>query len=402
MSENVEVSSIGAVCDLLSGFAFKSNLFSEDPNDTFLVKGSNVGHRSIDYDAGPWWKNDDLKKLKRYELQENDVILAMDRPIVGDRLKFTWIKKGDKPSLLVQRVARLRGSEKLDIKYLRYVIGSHEFQAYIDTITTGANVPHISGPDIKKYRFPLPNLDIQKKIAGILSAYDDLIENNLKRIKLLEEMAQITYEEWFVRLRFPGHEATPTNPKIGLPEGWKEVELANYFPIRTGKKDANIQTPDGPYPFFTCSQGIYRADDYSFDDEAIILAGNGEFNIKYYRGKFEAYQRNYVLIPYDKKFLFLIFLHMKHYLGRITAGSKGAVIKYLTKDMIGKAKMKQPEAAVLDKFNEIVLPTFHQIENLEKQNERLREARDILLPRLMTGMIDVEDYDPSQLLQEAA
>jgi type I restriction enzyme S subunit len=209
---------------------------------------------------------------------------------------------------------------------------------------------------------------------------------------LLEEMAQITYEEWFVRLRFPGHTTTPINKATGLPEGWKIEDLESFFPIRTGKKDANIQSSNGAYPFFTCSQDVSYADVYSFDAEAIILAGNGEFNVKYYRGKFEAYQRNYVLIPHDGKYLFLVFLFMKYYLNRITSGSKGSVISYLTKDMIGKTKINNPSTNILDQFNKIIFPIFYQIENLTKQNQRLREARDILLPRLMTGVIDAEKY----------
>ena len=259
-------------------------------------------------------------------------------------------------------------------------------------ILPGATVDRIPLTTVPNFKLTIPPLPIQKKIAGVLSAYDDLIEANLKRIKLLEEMAQITYEEWFVRLRFPNHETTPINPETGLPEGWAPKVLNDFFPIKTGKKDANIQTADGMYPFFTCSQGVYRCDVYSFDAEAIILAGNGEFNVKYYRGKFEAYQRNYILIPNNRDYLFLLFLFIKHFLGRITAGSKGSVIKYLTKDMIADTKFIEPSGIVLGEFNKIAFPVFYQIENLEKQNQYLREARDLLLPRLMTGLIDIDDY----------
>ena len=259
-------------------------------------------------------------------------------------------------------------------------------------ILPGATVDRIPLTTVPNFKLTIPPLPIQKKIAGVLSAYDDLIEANLKRIKLLEEMAQITYEEWFVRHRFPNHETTPINPETGLPEGWAPKVLNDFFPIKTGKKDANIQTADGMYPFFTCSQGVYRCDVYSFDAEAIILAGNGEFNVKYYRGKFEAYQRNYILIPNNRDYLFLLFLFIKHFLGRITAGSKGSVIKYLTKDMIADTKFIEPSGIVLGEFNKIAFPVFYQIENLEKQNQYLREARDLLLPRLMTGLIDIDDY----------
>ena len=135
------------------------------------------------------------------------------------------------------------------------------------------------------------NIITQRRIAEILSRYDSLIENYQKQIKLLEESAQRLYKEWFVDLRFPGHE----NTKIvdGVPEGWKKMCLKEVSHILTGKKDANFGDVGGEYLFFTCAKEPIRASSYSFDCDAVILAGNGDFNVKLYRGKFEAYQRTY-------------------------------------------------------------------------------------------------------------
>lgn len=280
--------------------------------------------------------------------------------------------------------------KKIDLKFLFYQLRI----SGLEGMNSDAAVPGLNRTAAINKIINLPPLSTQQKIAKILSRYDDLIENNLKRIQLLEESAKLTYEEWFLRFRI-NEKKLDIDKSTGLPIGWKNKKLGDFFPIITGKKDANIQNDDGQYPFFTCSQETLRTDNYTFNAEAIILAGNGEFNVKYFRGKFEAYQRNYVLIPYNVDYLYILFLHIKHYLDLITYGSKGAVIKYLTKDMIENANFLEPTEKVLIHFNNEIIPIFHLVEILNDQNKLLKEARDILLPRFMTGMIDIERMDNS-------
>ena len=325
-----------------------------------------------------------LKKSSA-KLHPKNTVLMTSRAPIG------YLAIADKPVATNQGFQSIRCNEDIaDFNFIYYLLGA--YKEGIALIASGATFPEVSGGKVRQYKIKLPPLPIQQKIAKILSNYDDLIENNLKRIKLLEESARLTYEEWFLRFRIDGKKLD-IDPETSLPFEWEKKKLGDYFPIVTGKKDANIQTNDGKYPFFTCSQGTYKTDVYSFDAEAIILAGNGEFNVKYYRGKFEAYQRNYVLIPDDRNYLFLLFLFMKHYLKEITYGSKGAVIKYLTKDMIENANFIEPAEELLVDFNKLIVPIFYEIENLDHQNQLLKEARDILLPRLMTGMIDTDDMD---------
>ena len=143
----------------------------------------------------------------------------MDRPWVTAGLKWARLKPHDPSCLLVQRVARLRAQPGLRQDFLTYVIGSVAFSDYVRNIMGGTNVPHISSSQIKAYKFRLPGEIEQAAIASTLSAYDDLIENNRRRIALLEEAARMLYREWFVHFNFPGHE----HVKIidGLPEGWE-------------------------------------------------------------------------------------------------------------------------------------------------------------------------------------
>ena len=229
--------------------------------------------------------------------------------------------------------------------------------------------------------------DTQIRIASILSAYDDLIENNQKQIKLLEEAAQRLYKDWFVDLRFPGHETTPITD--GIPEGWKQLLLEQVAPILTGKKDANFSSEDGQYPFFTCAQAPLQAPSYSFDCDAVILAGNGDFNVKLYRGQFEAYQRTYVLSPENKELLFLLYHAVNNSMAKLAQGASGSTIKFLTKGMIASIPVYVPDERILNKFNELSEAIQKQIEVFKNTIAHATEARDRLLPKLMNGEIEV-------------
>ena len=240
---------------------------------------------------------------------------------------------------------------------------------------------------IKRIKIALPALDVQHRIASILSTYDTLIENNTKRIHLLEKMAENLYKEWFVRFRFPGHEKVEM--ENGLPKGWKYVNFGKVSPIVTGKKDANFASVNGRYKFFTCSKTDLMADSYTFDCFAIILAGNGDLNVKLYQGKFEAYQRTYVLSPYDLSHIYISYYTIQSELDRLLVGAAGAVIKFLTKGMIEKIKVIVPTPSVLSKFNKVQENNYKIRQKLLKQNTLLARQRDLLLPRLMSGKLEV-------------
>ncbi len=233
----------------------------------------------------------------------------------------------------------------------------------------------------------IDDIGTQKRIGSVLSNYDDLIENNQKQIKLLEEAAQRLYKEWFVDLRFPGHETTPIVD--GVPEGWKQLALEQITPILTGKKDANFSTEDGRYPFFTCAQAPLRAPSYSFDCNAVILAGNGDFNVKLYRGKFEAYQRTYVLSPECTEYLYLLYHAVNNSMVKLSQAASGSTIKFLTKGMIASIPVYTPEVKNLEKFNTLSEAIQKQIEVLKKSIANATEARNRLLPKLMSGEIEV-------------
>ena len=316
--------------------------------------------------------------------KENDLLITT-RGTIGipylykrtDRFYFadgnlTWIKDFD---------------SNLYSKFLYYWFQSYEGRKKFEALAKGTAQKAVPISGIKTLEIELPSLKDQKRIVDILSAYDDLIENNQKQIKLLEEAAQRLYKEWFVDLRFPGYE----NTKIvdGVPEEWRKFPLEEIAPVFTGKKDANYGDKGGNYPFFTCSQETITAPGYSFDTSAVILAGNGDFNVKLYRGKFEAYQRTYVLAPFDHSNLFNLYFTVQDNMEALAKGASGSTIKFLTKGMLQKILVLTADKKILDKFNDYEENIQQKVEALKKQVEDLTEIRNRLLPKLMSGEVEV-------------
>ena len=296
--------------------------------------------------------------------------------------------KEERPFIFQRHIAILRPKEDIvDSGFLFYTMLNRDFYAKADAVAIGVAQRTVSLGSLRNIKIDVPSLKSQKHIADILSAYDDLIENNQKQIKLLEEAAQRLYKEWFVDLRFPGHE----NTKIvdGVPEGWRKFPLEEIAPVVTGKKDANYGDKGGNYPFFTCSQETITAPGYSFDTSAVILAGNGDFNVKLYRGKFEAYQRTYVLAPFDHSNLFNLYFTVQDNMEALAKGASGSTIKFLTKGMLQKILVLTADKKVLDKFNDYEENIQQKVEALKKQVEDLTEIRNRLLPKLMSGEVEV-------------
>ena len=320
----------------------------------------------------------DIRKAKC-----NDILYS----VVGSFGKPVLIKENI-PFAFQRHIAILRPNNEIaDSRFLYYVMLTRDFFMQADTVAIGAAQRTISLTALRNMEVKLPSMETQHRIASILSRYDSLIENYQKQIKLLGEAAQRLYKEWFIDLHFPGHENT--NIIDGVPEGWEKKKVGDITPIITGKKDANFGTPDGEYPFFTCSQEPIKAPSFSFDCAAVLLAGNGDFNVKLYRGRFEAYQRTYVLSPYIDSHLYLLFYTISANMTKLAAGSSGSTIKFLTKGMIDGINLNVPNDEILRSFNKKVEPIQSSRESLQSQLRLLTEARDRLLPKLMSGEITI-------------
>lgn len=345
--------------------------------------------------------------------KENDLLLS----IIGTMGAPYLIPKNFEFGLS-SSVSIVRPNLKIvDPEFLLYWIKGEYFQKSIQSIKSGVAQSFLSLSMIRSLPVWLPPLPVQQKIASILSAYDDLIENNLKRIKLLEEQAQLTYEEWFVRMKFPGHESTPINPETGLPEGWEYVKLGSKLEISSSKRIFLSDYVDEGIPFYRGKEIILKSKNeelsdrlyISFDkyqeitkrygvphtgDLLITAVGTLGFPYRVTNSDGDFYFKDGNLIWFKKSELISsVYLvscfkgkYFKALLENIAIGSSQ---KALTIKALKDVRVLLPSRVVMDEFDNISEPLLDAIENLQNQNQLLKEARDILLPRLMSGMIEV-------------
>lgn len=339
------------------------------------------------------WGSFDLNNLQemkfeededeRYGIKYGDLIICE-----GGEPGRCAIWKEELPNMKIQKALhRVRVNEEMDYRYVYYWFLLAGKQGALKQYYTGATIMHIPGQKLKEVVIDKPPLGVQRRIGYYLESFDNLIDNNQKQIKLLEEAAQRLYKRWFIDLHFPGYE----NVKIvdGVPEKWEKVSLAEIAPIVTGKKDANFGINSGKYLFFTCAQEPIKAPSYSFDCDAVILAGNGDFNVKLYRGRFEAYQRTYVFSPYNSNNLYLLYYAVKDNMCQLFQGASGSTIKFLTRRMLEDILVFVPDEKVLIQFNRNCELFQKKIEALKAQIILAQEIRDRLLPKLMSGEIEV-------------
>lgn len=263
---------------------------------------------------------------------------------------------------------------------------------HLEQFNAGAGVPTLNQNHLHSLKIIIHSKDEQQKIASILSTYDNLIENNTKRIRLLEQMAEGLYKEWFVRFRFPGHENVEM--ENGLPKGWKIEKVANWCRVFTGKKDVNQTNENGQYLFFSCSPNAYHSDEYIYDGKAILVAGNGSYTgrTRYYEGKFDLYQRTYAIVSNKEEddFLFYLYNRFKFDFEPLhSGGTRGAAIPYIVMKDITRYTFLYNKA-IVSLYIKYIKPMFKEIENLHHQNQLLTRQRDLLLPRLMSGKLEVK------------
>jgi len=408
-----EVLKLGPNASIQPGFAFKSERFTDNENDTPLVKGENVHQGYIDWLGAKRWPRDECEPFAKYHLAIGDIVLAMDRPWVTAGLKWSFIKPHDPKSLLVQRVARLRAKGKLDQTYLRHVISSNYFANYLQPIVTGVNVPHISGKQIGDFRIPIPDLLTQRKIAAILTAYDDLIEANKRRIALLEKMAEELYREWFVRMRFPGHQNTRFVK--GVPAGWEVAALNDFCEkvtdgthdtpkpadsghlLITGKNIRNHQV-DFTGAYFISEKDHREISKRSGLKEWDILYSNiGTIGQTAIVGASPDYSVKNVIIfrprnAHDSLFLFHV-LKNPAISEHLLAMSSGASQQFIGLGTAREFKILTPNPTEIEMFGQTVSKLYEQRSSLIVTNQILDSLRDLLLPRLISGQLSVEDLD---------
>lgn len=345
-----------------------------------IIKAGNViaGLTSVDLLDTTAEEND--AKYKRTKLSGGELLVT----VVGSVGKTAIVPKRFAGCNIVRATALIDILDYEDALWVKYYIDSPAGQNYITQNLNTTVQPTLNIKSLEEMDIPMPGKEIRDKVVGLLSLIDEKIDNNKQIIANITEQAKSLYKATFVTFERCNQALID-----GLPIGWKYYRLSEFLPVITGKKNANVSSDAGEYPFFSCSQEISWTNEYSFEGDAILVAGNGDFNVKFYHGKFEAYQRTYVLIPEDSRYTAWLYYAVDYYLKEITSAARGSVIKFITKGNLEEFQFAGPldlnECTVIDVFSQI----NENIANIRKENLKLEELRKTLIPRLISGEIDI-------------
>ena len=385
---------LGDVSTIFSGFAFKS----KDMNNIAgipLIKIKNINNFTVSTVCDSYLNaNVELGKYERFKLRPNDFLIAMTGQgsvgRVGKMMDYSPI------FYVNQRVAIVRpNAEKVNPYYLFKCLATNEREKELFNKANGAGQPNISPAQIGDLDLIIPNLPIQHRIAIILSRYDSLIENYQKQIKLLEEAAQRLYKEWFVDLHFPGHE----NTKIvdGVPEGWEKKKLVDFANVIMGQspKSEFYNNENKGLPFH---QGVgsygnrFVVDDtYSTSYTRIAEPYSILFSVRAPVGRLNITKNKIVIgrglsaMTHIQGYQSFLFYLLKERFFKDNIIGNGAIFASITKDELLNLEFLIPTDDLIRRFNSLAKNMDDEIMNADGQICLLTEARDRMLPKLMSG-----------------
>lgn len=370
-----------------------------------LIRTPNIGRGRLKLDNVHRVSKDVYdKRNKRAVPQVDDIIFAREAPAGNAAI----ICDGQEVCLGQRTVLIRPDKNKVYPQYLVYYILAPQQQYELLGTANGATVAHVNIPIIKNLSIQLPEMDKQIKIANAISSYDDLIENNQKQIKLLEEAAQRLYKEWFVDLRFPGHENTPIIDSV--PEGWKKQKISEFGDIITGKTPSTskeqyyggsipfVKIPDMHgcvYPITTEStlttEGANTQRNKFIPKNGIMvscIATVGLVNIAIEHC--QTNQQINSIILNNGQDLYYVYSTMKRLKTLLEGvGSNGATMTNVNKAKFGNLEVLYPTEELCKSYFDFCDPVFKKIYSLSVSNNKLIQARDRLLPKLMSGELEV-------------
>ncbi|PIP84476.1 MAG: hypothetical protein CO113_02230 [Elusimicrobia bacterium CG_4_9_14_3_um_filter_62_55] len=271
-------------------------------------------------------------------------------------------------------------SKQSDVRFIKYKFDV--FKKQYQAVSQGSTQDNLSLEKLFSFKLEVPDVNVQRRIGDILSAYDSLIENNRRRMELLEDAARQLYKEWFVRLRFPGREHTKI--KNGVPKGWERKNLGDYAPLNYGKALKESNRVEGDFPVFGSSGEVGSHNEALVKGSGIIVGRKGNVGSVFWCDKpFWPIDTTYYIAPETCD----LFLY--HALQHLPFQNSDGAVPGLNRPYAHALKLLVPSKQILTSFLETTAPMFRQANTLKAMNEKLTVARDILLPRLMSGEIEV-------------
>lgn len=396
---------LGDVCEIITGFPFPGKKYSKE--GIRVVRGDNVtiGNLRWDTEKDKRW-NEPFDKTEYYSLQANDIVIGMDGSRVGKNK--ARIKKEDLPLLLAQRVACVRHNELAEQDYLYYNIFSKKFIDYVNSIHTGSAIPHISQKQIEDYKILLPDLETQRRIASILSSLDRKIELNNKINADLEEMAQAIFKNWFVDFE-PFKDGKFVDSELGMiPEGWKVgrlTEIASYmnglamqkFPPENNEDSLPVLKIKELGQGFCgtdsdrCSCNI--KDECKIHNGDVIFSWSGTLLVDVWCGGDCGLNQHLFKVTSKDYPKWFYYYWTKHHLQEFIhiAKDKAVTMGHIKRGHLEEAMVAIPDNDSMEKAHELFEPILSKMISLRLESSRLSTLRDTLLPRLMSGELEIPE-----------
>lgn len=383
------------------GTQLKASDYAEDGVPVINVR--NIGNGRLRPEKLEYLDEKMAGKLSAHRLKVGDIVFgrkgAVDRHLLVDETTEGWIQGSDCLRLRIE-------SKRVFPPFVSFYFDTKGHKDWMEALCSfGATMASLNQDIVSRITLPFPQYETQKKIAAILTAYDDLIENNQRRIAALEKMAEELYREWFVRLRFPGHEKVKLVK--GVPEGWSNQGLSTLgaylngyafepgdwgtegLPIIKIKEMSSGVTSDTPR-----NSGNDVPERYHFDDGAIIFSWSATLMVLIWdQGPGLLNQHLFKVDPVANIPKSFLYLSIKFSIPIFLSLTTGATMQHIKRRELDFVKVNVPPDGLLTKFDELVSPILQQKLALTKANTALRQTRDILLPRLISGKLRVDDLD---------
>ncbi len=402
---------LSEVCELIVDCEHKTAPTQEDGYPS--IRTPNIGRGYFILDNVNRVSEETYRSWTRRAIPKpGDLIMAREAP-VGN---VAMIPPGLQPCL-GQRTLLIRPDRsKVEPSFLNYFLNGPYAQGMIHAKTNGATVAHLNMKDVRSMELPkLPPLPAQRRIAGILSAYDDLIENNQRRIRILEDMARSLYREWFVHFRYPGHESVPLvdSPLGQIPQGWEVKTVADSFEIVGGGTPARKE-PEyweyGTIQWFAPSDltgagtmfidnsgeritehGLAKSSARLFPAGSVMLTSRATIGAIAINTHEACTNQGFITcLPNDHVPLYFLYHWLKENVPTFQRMASGATFKEISRGVFKSIEFLQPPVELVCRYEMAIEPIAGQIHTLQRQTANLRRTRDLLLPRLLSGHITTD------------
>lgn len=383
--ERVEIKDI---CKIKSGKRLpKGTVFAEGKTNYPYIRARDIKHGAINGDDLVYLTEEVQKQIQKYIVNTGDIVIT----IVGAVGDVGYVKAEFNGFNLTENAVRLTDfDERVNPCYLLYILNSKKYWELMQQIAGGSAQPKLGIYKIESIPLELPSIEVQNKIVAILTAYDKLIENNQKQIGFLEEAAQRLYKEWFVDLRFPGYEDVAVID--GVPEGWRIHSIDDVFLIKYGKTLPTSKiAKEGKYPVYGANGiiGYYHQKNCSNYVVLITSRGNGSGEVSRTHDKESFVTNNSFTVNSINKSWGIPYIYQLMKSIDFRSIRTGSAQPQLTNNSISMVKLLIPNIEIIYGFCAIAQPLYNKIEQLITQNSLLAQSRDRLLPKLMSGELEV-------------